>query len=75
MNLTVRCVVTKSSSPVDASDIRLCLVLPTGEVIIGREFNTVATLEHNGTYSCIAIVNGTLTVVRHPVTVYGENYV
>ena len=72
INLTIHCMVMESGSPVESSNIQLCLALPTGEVIIGREFNTVATLEHNGTYSCIALLNGVPTVVTLPVTVYGK---
>jgi len=60
-----------SGTPVESNDIELCLVLPTGEVIIQREFTTIAKLKHNGTYSCIAVINGTLTVVNHSVIVYG----
>ena len=70
--LTIYCMVMASGSPVEASNIQLCLALPTGEVIIGREFNTVATLEHNGTYNCIALLNGVPTVATLPVLVYGE---
>ena len=72
MNLTIECMVMASGSPVESSDIQLSLVIPTGEVIIWREFNTVATLEHSGTYSCIALVNSTPTVVSLPVFVYGK---
>ena len=74
MNLTIRCMVMELGSPVETNDIHvyMCLALPTGEVIIEREFNTVAMLEHNGTYSCIAYFNGALTVVSLPVIVYGE---
>ena len=51
-------------SPVESNNniIQLCFALPTGEVIIDKEFNTIATLEHNGTYSCIALLNGVPTV-------------
>ena len=61
-------------NPMETIDthVYMCLALPTGEVIIGREFNTVTTLEHNGTYSCIAYLNGAPTVVSLPVIVYGE---
>ena len=74
MNLTIQCMVMELGSPVETNDIHvyMCLALPTGEVIIEREFNTVAMLEHNGTYSCIAYFNGALTVVSLPVIVYGE---
>ena len=72
MNLTIKCTVMKSSSSVETNDIQLCLVLPTGKVIKGREFSTVATLEHNGTYSCIALLDGSPTVVSLPVIVYGK---
>ena len=75
MNFTIQCMVMELGTiPVENSDIHLytCLVLPTGEVIIGREFNTIATLEHSGTYSCIALVNGAPSVVSLPVIVYGE---
>ena len=61
-----------SGSPVEPSNIQLCLTLPTGEVIIEREFNTVATLEHNGTYSCIALLNRVPTVTTLPVIAYGS---
>ena len=61
-----------SGSPVESSNIQLCLALPTGEVFIDRELNTVATLEHNGTYSCIAFLNGVPTVASLPVIVYGK---
>ena len=68
-------VVTSTGSPVDINDdIQLSLVLPTGEMIIEREFNTIATLEHSGTYSCIAYLNGVPTVVSLPVIVYGESH-
>lgn len=74
MNLTIQCTVIKSGSTVNAvSDIQLTLVLPTGEVILGKEFSAVATMKHNGSYSCIALVNGTSTVVSLPVIVYGKN--
>ena len=72
MNLTIHCMVIASGSPVEASNAQLCLALPTGEVIIGRQFKTVATLEHNGTYSCIALLNGVPTVATLPVIVYGK---
>ena len=72
MNLTIQCMVMASGSPVESSNIQLCLALPTGEVIIDREFNTVATLKHNGTYSCIALLNGVPTVATLPVIVYGK---
>ena len=72
MNLTIQCMVLASGSPVESSNIQLCLALPTGEVIIDREFNTIATLEHNGTYSCIAVLNGVPTVATLPVIVYGK---
>ena len=72
INLTIQCMVMASGSPVESSNIQLCLALPTGEVIIDREFNTVATLEHNGTYSCIALLNGVPTVASLPVIVYGK---
>ena len=52
--------------------IQLYFALPTGEVIIDREFSTVATLAHNGTYRCIALLNGVPTVTTLPVIVYGE---
>ena len=64
--------VTQSDRPVNTNGIQLYLILPTGEVVIGRKFNVVATLKHNGTYSCIAFVNGNPTVASLPVTVYGE---
>ena len=72
MTLTIQCMVMESDRPVNTSGIHLYLILPTGEVIIGRKFNAVATLKHNGTYSCIALVNGNPTVASLPVTVYGE---
>ena len=74
MNLTIQCMVMKLGSSIEISDIHvyMCLALPTGEVIIGREFNTIATLEHNGIYSCIAYLNGVPTIVSLPVIVYGE---
>ena len=72
MNLTIKCTVMKSNSSVEITNIQQSLVLPTGEVIKGREFSTVATLEHNGTYSCIALLNGSITVVSLPVIVYGK---
>ena len=61
-------------SPVESNNniIQLCFALPTGEVIIDKEFNTIAILDHNGTYSCIALLNGVPTVVSLPVIVYGE---
>ena len=61
-------------SPVESNNniIQLCFSLPTGEVIIDREFNTVATLEHSGTYSCIALFNSVPTVATLPVIVYGK---
>ena len=62
----------ETDNPVETSDIQLCLALPIGEVIIEREFNTIATLEHSGTYSCIAYLNGAPTVVSLPVIVYGK---
>ena len=64
--------VMESGIPVEASDIQRSLVLPTGEVIIAKEYNTVATLQHNGTYSCIAFINNALTVVNFTVVVYGK---
>ena len=72
LNLTIHCMVIASGSPVEPNNIQLCLALPTGEVIIERQFNTVATLEHNGTYSCIAVLNGVPTVATLPVIVYGK---
>ena len=72
MHLAIQCKITESGSPVKISDIQLCLALPTGEVIIERQFNTIATLEHSGTYSCIAYLNGAPTVVSLPVIVYGK---
>ena len=73
MSLALQCtIVTSTGSPVENSEIQLSLVLPTGEVIIGRELNTIATLEHNGTYSCIAYLIGNPIVVTLPVIVYGE---
>ena len=72
MNLSIQCKVIESSDPVETSDAHLCLVLPTGEVIIGREFSVITTMEHNGTYSCIAFLNSIPTVVSYPVIVYGE---
>ena len=72
MNLSIQCMVMASGSHVENSNIQLSLVLPTGEVIIEGEFNTVATLEHNGIYNCIALVNGTPTIVSLPVFVYGK---
>ena len=71
MELGIQCVVMASGSPVEADDIQSYLVIPTGEVIMAREFNTVATLEHNGTYSCIALVDGTPMMASLPVVVYG----
>ena len=70
--MTIQCMVMASNSPVGSSNIQPCLALPTGEVIIDRQFNTVATLEHNGTYSCIALLNGVPTVSTLPVIVYGK---
>ena len=60
INLTIQCMVLASGSPVESNNniIQLCFALPTREVIIDRKSNTVATLEHNGTYSCIALLNG-----------------
>ena len=76
MNLTIQCtVVTSAGSPVETNDIQLSLVLPTGEVIIGRQFSTVATLEHSGTYSCITYLSGALAVVSLPVIVYSELHI
>ena len=73
MSLAIQCmIVTLAGNLIENSDMQLTLVLPTGEVIIGREFNTIATLEHNGTYSCIAYLNGSPTVVTLPVIVYGK---
>ena len=62
----------EADNPKDNNEVHLCLVLPTGEVIIGREFNTVATMEHNGTYSCVAFTNTIPTVLSHPIILYGE---
>ena len=62
----------ESGRSVEASYIQRSLVLPTGEVIIAKEYSTVATLEHSGTYSCIAFVNDALTVVNFTVFVYGK---
>ena len=64
--------VIASGNPVESSNIQLYLALPTGEVIIARQFNAVDTLEHNGTYSCIAILNGVPTVATLPVIVFGK---
>ena len=66
--------VMELGSPVEINDIHvyMCPTLPTGKVIIEREFSTVAMFEHNGTYSCIAYFNGALTVVSLSVIVYGE---
>ena len=75
MNLTIHCMIMASGSPVEPRDILPCLALPTGEVIIDRQFNTIATLEHNGTYSCIALLNGVPTVATLPVIVYGKHKV
>lgn len=72
MNLSIHCMVLESGYPIETSDIQLYLVLPTGEMIKGSEFNTVATLEHGGTYSCIALINATLTVISYPVIIYGK---
>ena len=73
MGLVIQCmIVTLAGNPIENMDMQLTLVLPTGEVIIGREFNTIATLKHNGTYSCIAYLNGAPTVVILPVFVYGK---
>ena len=58
--------------PVVTRNIQLCLALPTGEVIINGEYNVVATLEHSGTYSCVALLNGAPTIVSLPVVVYGK---
>ena len=66
--------VLASGSPVESSNIQMFLALPTGEVIIDREFNTIATLEYNGTYSCIALLNGVPTVASLPVIVYGKEW-
>ena len=72
MELSIQCVVMESGNPVEADDIQSYLVIPNGEVIMAREFNTVATLEHNGTYSCIALVDGTPMMASLPVVVYGK---
>ena len=72
MNLSIQCVVMESVNPIETINAHLCLVLPTGEVIIDREFNTVAAMEYNGTYSCIAFLNSIPTVVTFPIIVYGE---
>ena len=64
--------VMESGIPVETSDIQRFLVLPTGEVIIAKEYSTIATLEHNGTYSCIACINGALEMTSFPVFVYGK---
>ena len=58
-------------NPVE-TNVHLCLVLPTGEVIIDREFNAVATMEYTGIYSCVAFIKGTPTVSSQSVTVYGK---
>ena len=68
--------VLASGSPVESSNIQMFLALPTGEVIIiiDRKFNTVATLEHNGTYSCITFLNGAPTIIAtFSVIVYGNS--
>ena len=72
MNLSIQCKVIESNNPIETSNAHLCLVLPTGKVIIRREFSAITTMEHNGTYSCIAFLNGIPTVVSYPVIVYGE---
>ena len=72
MNLTIRCMVMESGRSVETSDIQRSLVLPTGEVIIAKEYNTIATLKHNGTYNCIACINAALEVTSFPVLIYGK---
>lgn len=66
--------VLESGNLKEASDIQLCLTSPTGKVIMNEEITTVATLEDNGIYSCIAYLYGVtkLTVVSLPVIVYGK---
>ena len=68
-------VATSVGNPVESNNIQLSLVLPTGEVIIGRQFSTVATLEHSGSYSCITYLSGAPTVVSLPVIVYSELHI
>ena len=72
MDLAIQCMIMESGVTVETSDVQLVLILPNGEVIINREFNTIATLEHNGTYSCIALLNNIPTVASLSVIVYGK---
>ena len=72
MSLNISCMVMESARPVETSDIQRSLVLPTGEVIIAKEYSTIATLEHNGTYKCIACINAALEVTSFPVLIYGK---
>ena len=72
MNLTIQCMIKESGNIIENSGIDLCLVLPTTEVITKQKFITVATLEHSGTYNCIALHNNTLTVISLQVVVYGK---
>ena len=60
----------ESGRSVEISDIQLSLIMPTGEVVIGNKFNTVATLEYSGIYSCIGLVNGTTMMVSLQLIVY-----
>ena len=70
-NITIHCVViTSRGSPVETG--YLFLALPTGEVLIQSELNVVATLKHNGTYRCIALISDIPTVASNPVVVYGK---
>lgn len=71
MSLTIQCMIKESGNIIENSGVDLCLVLPTTEVITKRKFITVATLEHSGTYSCIALYNNTSTVIGLQVVVYG----
>ena len=73
MNLIIQCMIMESGIPVEGNDIQLSLVMPNGEVIIGNKFNTVATLEYSGTYSCIALAaNATPMMTSLHLIVYGE---
>ena len=67
MELGIQCVVMESGSHVEADDIQVCLAIPNGEVIM-----VVATMEHNGTYSCIALIDNTSMMVSLSVVVYGK---
>ena len=75
--MTIQCIIIESDRPAENNDIQLSLVTPTGEVIMGNIFNTVATLEYNGTFSCIAIANayGTPMMASLQLFVYGKGYI